>query len=754
MRRLVAVVVAVAASIPAASCSTTHHASGAPTTTAPTGAAGVTVAPASETEGLIAPAVWKARQADYLAFATAQPVNGGSPLSLLAHAGAAQLAGQRPDLSAATVASLTPMFAKLKSYADTGDFDINELLTLWLRERTDLNPSVAAAIRTRILAFKYWWTEPTPKGIVDSQYYWTENHQIIYLADEYIAGQTFPDRVFTNSGMTGREHMDHASDRLTKWFAWRARFGFSEWLSNVYWSEDMKGLLLLAEFAQDPQIARTASMMLDVLFVELASHVQKGTFGATHGRSYQKDKLSGADEDTFSTAKLVFDQTPAPYPNADNATLLAIARNYRPPEVVRRIAASTSPSVIRQRAGIPLDPTAPVNPSAQAPYGLPFTGEDGLMIWWGMGAQFPWQVAPLSVDTVKQHDLFKTTNFKQAAALAPIIAKADTATIRTLARSLAKQVNPGLLSQVDTYTWRSPGVMLSTAQDWRPGQRGEQDHIWQATLDPDALVFTQHPRDPVPSASDPNAHEGYWTGDGAMPRAGQWKNVNISIYAPQYPGGSGVGSGAYSFSYQPYTHAYFPTEKFDQVVQQGGWTIGRRGSGFVALWSQRPTIWRQYDPKTEFTHGLTKPFDLVAPGGPDNVWITEVADSSAYAAAGPSTPARFLAFVAAITKAKVNVRSASCPSGYVKCPPPAAGAGAYVAYDSPSQGAIDFGWAPQQRGIVPFSVDGRAVALHPNTFRWSSPWATAAWDTGIYHAAVGTATLDLDFNTVTRRTSR
>ena len=85
--------------------------------------------------------------------------------------------------------------------------------------RTHLDPELADAIEERILAFKYWWTEPTPEGVVDSQYYWTENHQIIFLANEYIAGQTFPDEVFTNSGMTGtRAHRAHADERLRKWF--------------------------------------------------------------------------------------------------------------------------------------------------------------------------------------------------------------------------------------------------------------------------------------------------------------------------------------------------------------------------------------------------------------------------------------------------------------------------------------------------------------------------------------------------------
>jgi hypothetical protein len=708
----------------------------------------------NQTAGLVTEKAWMARQNDYLKFATAKPVSGGDPLSLIAHAEAAARAGKKPDLSAVSVADFEPIFAKLKAYTDTGDFDVNRLITLWASYHRDLPKPVADAIKTRILAFKYWWTEPTPKGIVDSQYYWTENHQIIYLANEYVAGQLFPNDTFTNSGMTGKQHVAHAETFLAKWFELRSRFGFSEWLSNVYWNEDMVGLLLLAEYAQEPAMARRASMMLDVLFVELAGHVQKGTFGSTHGRTYQKNKLNGRDEDTFSTTKMVFDRTPVPYANADSTTLLARAHRYRPPEVARKIAASQASAVFRLRAGIPLDPLAPVDPTVKAPDGLSFTGDDALMTWWAMGAQFPWQIAPLSARTVKKYDLFKTSNFQQAKDLAPVVENSTDDALRNLARSLAIQVNPGLVSQVDTYTWRSPGVMLSTAEDWRPGQKGAQDHIWQATIDPDTLVFTQHPSDPVPSTADASGDsQGYWTGDGAMPRSAQWNNVGVSVYSPLYGGSGGVGSGAFSFTYEPYTHAFFPTEHFDQVVQRNGWTIGRKGGGYIALWSQRPTHWRQYSPG-EFTNGLTKPFDLIADGGPDDVWVTEVADGSQYAKAGPTEAVRFNAFVAAITAAPVQV-TPGCQAA-TSCPTPATGtaAGATVRYRSPSQGEVSFGWHPGAAEQVPLTVAGKTIDLHADTARWDAPYAKAASGRQRYHASLDGATLDLDFAADTRRTTR
>ena len=148
-------------------------------------------------------------------------------------------------------------------------------------------------------------------------------------------------------------------------------------------------------------------------------------------------------------------------------------------------------------------------------------------------------------------------------------------------------INVGVLSEVDTMTWRSPDAMLSTAQDYRPGCYGEQYHAWQATLDEDAVVFTTLPgNEPRPGTSWVDADK-YWTGTGAMPRSAQEGSAAIHLYALAY---AANGPGPLEdFTYLNYTHAYFPTERFDEVRQVGNWTLGRRGNGYVALWSWRPT---------------------------------------------------------------------------------------------------------------------------------------------------------------------
>ena len=67
---------------------------------------------------------------------------------------------------------------------------------------------------------------------------------------------------------------------------WRARFGFSEWLSNCYIDEDLLGLVNLYDFAEDAEIRQTAGKFIDMLLFEMALHSYRGVMGCTHGRTY------------------------------------------------------------------------------------------------------------------------------------------------------------------------------------------------------------------------------------------------------------------------------------------------------------------------------------------------------------------------------------------------------------------------------------------------------------------------------------
>ena len=695
-------------------------------------------------DGWMAEDDWQARTGDYLRFATAD-LEPGYPLSVMAHA---ERARRDPDFSwdrdAVTVGALRPIFDKLESFADTSDFDICNLLALRLGYPDDLSGEVKSEIDRQLLAFKYWQDEPTPDRIpVDDHYYWTENHQVIFLADEYVAGQTFPDRRFSNSGMTGEEHMAHARRLLDHWIDLRVRFGFSEWYSNVYATEDIKGLMLLVEHAEDRELATRAAMVVDVVLAEMAGHLQAGSFGATHGRSYMKDKSTAFDEDTYNLAKMLFDDTRYPYQGVDDAMFLAVARRYRLPEAIRRLAVTDEVGVDRSRMGIPVDPMAEITDDPEAPDGLGFSNSDeDKMTWFGAGALTTWQMLPSTLDHLERYDLWKSEVYAEFGELKSIVDALPVPALQELARTLSPQLGLILLPQVNTETWRSPEVMLSSAQDVRPGLRSQQGHAWQATLDANAEVFTTHPANPPREGDEWVDGDGYWTGTASMPRTAQRGQAAIHIYAPQYPAGGAPPLDA--FDYEPETHAFFPQEHFDEVVQRGHWTIGRKGDGYVALWSWRATRWREHDPAKVPTGRLKGTFDLVAEGGPDNVWIVEVGRAADQAGGGDP----FAAFVDSVTSAPLQVTSRA--GGRPDQPAAdfdAVKAGFDVRYRSPAEGELVFGWTG------PLTVDGAPVDLHPEA-RWDSPWTTAAWGRGRYAVEVESAVLELDFDAGRRRATR
>lgn len=123
---------------------------------------------------------------------------------------------------------------------------------------------------------------------------------------------------------------------------------------------------------------------------------------------------------------------------------------------------------------------------------------------------------------------------------------------------------------VDKVTYKTADYMLCSAQDYRPGEAGVQQHIWQATLDQDAVVFTTHP----PCVSDEGSHRpNFWHGNAILPRVAQWKDLLVAIY--NLPDDDWLG----------FTHAYFPAAHFDEQLLRDGWAFARKGDGYLALYA-------------------------------------------------------------------------------------------------------------------------------------------------------------------------
>ena len=619
----------------------------ATTTTEVTAITAATVLAAPGSPGLIDEAVYQTRATEYLQFATQSP-KVGSPVGVAAHLARAT---REPDFEWAiediTVESFQETFTKIDEWRDTRDFDMMYLhwvLALGQGETpsTQLAPEVIEAIHQRIIGNRYRYDDPLPDERLDNLWFWSENHIIINRVIEYLGGMRYPDDTFTVTGLTGAEHMARARPDILEWVHERGQLGFFEWHSNVYMLKNITPLHLLAEHADDPELVQAAAMALDLCVLDMAAHTQAGCYTAPRGRTYKKDKLSSLDEDTFGTAKFLFDDTDAEYQSETDGgvTFLAVGTRYRPPQLLVDIAIDDQESVVRERHGVFLDSNAPLEDAPVAPYGKDFADPVNLPFWWSLGGLGLWEMTRTGVAQATEHKLWDTDLFTEIKLIAAIN-NSDPELMRGWLHKFQAIVNFGFLGEANTYAYRHRKVSLASALDHRFGQMRDQVHIWQAAIDEDAMVFTTHPLTPPKVSEDWNDDDdpGYWTGEASMPRSAQHRRTAVHIYQPAWSEATDAVLWSV-FPYRPFTHAFVPQDRFDEVRQVSNWTFAAKNGGYIALWSWRTPTFKANEPGVP-SRTFTKPYDLVAEGGPDNVWLVEVGNDE--------DDGDFDAFIAVIT---------------------------------------------------------------------------------------------------------
>jgi hypothetical protein len=597
---------------------------------------------------------------------------------------------------------------RMNDRLDTADFKLPGLLRLMYAYADSdlLSAELRKEIEQTILDFKYWpeELETEPDSVdTDSMVYWTENHFILFASGAYLAGQLYPDEVFTASGQTGAQKMERFRPRILRWLTLRYQTGFSEWLSNVYYDEDIPGLVALVDFAEDREIADLASMVLDLIFADMASNHFQGNFGSTHGRTYE-DKMSGKRDNTGSTFKLLFDLNELS-PGNMSSTMLALSDKYRLPKVIYEMARDTDREEYenRQRMGIKVE-------EAER-WGLDTSRlEDGMTFLTLEAYTHPLTIG-LFVDML---DAYKWWEHDDFAPFKPFRDLLQDETLRTgLATAFEWDITRNMRPEVNIYTYRTPSYMLSTAQDWRKGFGGDQQSNWQATLGMEAVVFTNHPTNYDLEGATPR----YWVGYGTMPRVVQVKNVVISLYDVE------TALGLYVESQLLFTHAFLSKAKFDEATKESGWFFARKGDGYLALWSSDPNAdWSPADASwldpddAEFGE-----YEIIAEGE-KTIWICELGSASEYGS--------FDSFKAAITSAPLAADASALT----------------VDYQSPSQGRLLMGWdGPVTRDGTTVEVDG--------FLRYDNPYVSAEFPGGTMTFEHAGESLTLDFEGRTRRVS-
>ena len=394
--------------------------------------------------------------------------------------------------------------------------------------------------------------------------------------------------------------------------------------------------------------------MLDLLLFDLARLTHRGSFGVSAGRCYFESKNCGYEQSVGDLIEVLFGSRGGVITERSStcAGSLVSSTGYQVPDVLIAIGQDTTANFVdRSRVSLNL---------GDAPrYGIGYSSDEDVYFWWSRNAYFAPEVIVASLAMAMKFHLMKTSPFvdvfPQLLGIGAIgtdiehlhvVARASDPTsvdpelLVSLAQAGSIITEGAALSRANVYTYRSPEATLSSVQNFHPGQMAFQVQTCQATLSLDAMVWTTYPAaDDILKISGKHDGPNWWTGSATTPRVVQMKNAAIIAYKP---------GDLQLILFGHRTHAWFPTAAFDPgtVIQRSGnydeddglWTFGQVGDGYVGLFSAQRPEWT--------TEGPWKDNELIAKGA-HNVFILQVGRKSEFGG--------YQNFVDAVTHARIHI---------------------------------------------------------------------------------------------------
>lgn len=476
---------------------------------------------------------------------------------------------------------------------DCSDFRMVNLIRI-MYEFGDQIPDVTKQrIEKTLFEFRYWWDEPGE----NSMCYWSENHQILFASAEYLFGQLYPETVFAASGLTGKEHMAKARVRALDWMEMRWNYGFIEFFSGVYYKEDIGPLINLIDYAQDDELVKKATIMMDLLLYDISSQSIDDMFVSTSGRAYTGNRKGGSGQNVGGLTKYYWG-------NGDSIRSgmvhgLMYTNAYTPPPVFSEIASDTNNIIIRQSNGLDIIELKDEG----------YFGDDNrsMMMQLGMESFTNPEIVRNTLSWMRQTGMFNNNFIKDFKIL-------DFTLLKwlhlepTIVRLIDPQSNGVAIQKGNTYTYKTKDYTLYTAQEYHPGTYGDQHHVAGMNIGGSFGIFHTHPalEEGVKSQS-PN----YWVGYGHLPHVVQDEHVSLAIY--NIPEEKGI----MELDLLDYTHAYFPTEEFDTAFIKQNYVFGKKGDTYAAFIAKNELKFRG-----ETTDDLIQE-------GKQIFWITEAGSKAA-----------------------------------------------------------------------------------------------------------------------------
>jgi hypothetical protein len=189
----------------------------------------------------------------------------------------------RGDGGEATRAMIAAALTRIDACWDCADFALVPLIWGRMRCADLLGADFCDRIDATILGYRYWMDEPGN----DVQWYFSENHALLFHTAAHLAGALLPDRTFRRSGRTGAEQSRIGAERLCAWLDHFEACEMAEFNSAPYFPIDLKGLTAIFALSPDAALRERAGRGIARLVEVVANSAHQGVLTAAQGRSYE-----------------------------------------------------------------------------------------------------------------------------------------------------------------------------------------------------------------------------------------------------------------------------------------------------------------------------------------------------------------------------------------------------------------------------------------------------------------------------------
>ena len=199
---------------------------------------------------------------------------------------------------------ITQAIAEVKDRQAVSRAELLGLLGMQLRfgSQPEFPEALKLDLEACILGFRYA-QEQSDQDTMDNP---SEGQLILLHACEILAGQLYPEQIFTNDGQNGQWHRQHGEKQALVWLGQRAASGFETWNAPEPLEQTLTALAHLVDLAEAQPVWEMAAALMDKVLFAMALNSFKGVLGASHKSTQSRFIRSDALQPTAGLNRLLW----------------------------------------------------------------------------------------------------------------------------------------------------------------------------------------------------------------------------------------------------------------------------------------------------------------------------------------------------------------------------------------------------------------------------------------------------------------